>query len=318
MTTHSPADSYRKVPYDLRASKQIERRMIIDALMCLSRKGFDIAEYQYTGMGSVHFVDFILFHRILGIRKMLSAEYSTGIPKRIAFNKPYRYIDVAFKAIGDVIPSLDPDLQHILWLDYDFRINKLVTTDVVNAAAALSAGSILLVTVDVESPVEGMVSTPRKCRKYYLENCKPFCSPGWPMQDYAESKLHALNVRVLFNAIKAGLAGRENVTFLPLFNFSYADGHNMLTIGGMVGTAANNTTIQGCNFLDAVYLRRSFAEPEYRIPKFVLTRKEKLYLDAAMPAKRGWLPKEFELDPDLIRDYSDVYRFYPSYAELLL
>jgi hypothetical protein len=180
--------------------------MIIDALMCLSRKGFDIAEYQYTGMGSVHFVDFILFHRILGIRKMLSAEYSTGIPKRITFNKPYRYIDVAFKAIGDVIPSLDPDLQHILWLDYDFRINKLVTTDVVNAAAALSAGSILMVTVDVESPVEGMVSTPRKCRKYYLENCKPFCSPGWPMQDYAESKLHALNVRILFNAIKAGLA----------------------------------------------------------------------------------------------------------------
>jgi hypothetical protein len=311
-------DSYKKVPYDLRASKQIERRMIIDALMCLSRKGFDIAEYQYTGMGSVHFVDFILFHRILGIHRMLSAEISTDIPKRIKFNKPYKYIDVFFGGIGDTIPTLDTDLQHILWLDYDFKMDGVITTDVVNACAALSPGSILLITVDVESPIENEPSTPRKCRNYYLEKARKFCDPGWPLSDYVESQLHALNVRILRNAIQSGLTGRRNVSFHPLFNFSYADGHEMLTIGGMIGTTSQKSLLDACDFLDGVYLRRSFDEPEYRIPKFVITRKEKLYLDSAMPASRNWKPKEFEMDEGLVRQYSDVYRFYPSYAELML
>ena len=57
--------SYMKVRYDLRPAKQVERRMIIDALHKLARAGVDISRYQYTGMGSIHFVDFVLFHKML-------------------------------------------------------------------------------------------------------------------------------------------------------------------------------------------------------------------------------------------------------------
>src|SRR5262249_32632671 len=101
-------------------------------------------------------------------------------------------------------------------------------------------------------------------------------------------------------------------------NFSYADGNKMLTIGGMIGTEAEKSRIDTCNFLNAIYLRRSFLKSEYTIPKFILTRKEKLYLDAAMPARKNWKPKYFELDKTRIKDYTNLYRFYPSYAELLL
>ena len=50
-------ESWRKVPYDLRPAKQAERRMLVDAFMILSQAGFPIRDYQYTGMGSVYFVD---------------------------------------------------------------------------------------------------------------------------------------------------------------------------------------------------------------------------------------------------------------------
>jgi hypothetical protein len=313
---HKPTESYRKVPYDLRTSKQIERRMILDALIRLSRHNFDIAAYQYTGMGSVHFVDYILLHRMLGIRRMLSAEYSTKITRRIQFNRPYRNIELAFKAIGDVIPDLSPDLRHLLWLDYDFQLNGVVTTDVLNAAAALSVGSFLLVTVDVEPPVTD--GSPKEWRKYFVDRCAPFCSSGWPLTDFALSKLHKLNVRILGNAISSGLSGRENVTFHPLFNFSYADGHQMLTIGGVIGGDTEKRAIDACNFEDAVYLRRSLQQGEYVVPKFVLTRKEKLYLDAAMPRRKKWKPKDFEMDEKDLAAYAEVHRFYPSYAELFL
>lgn len=318
MTAHRPAESYRKVPYDLRTSKQIERRMVIDALIKLSRRGFDIGAYQYTGMGSIHFVDFILFHRLLGIKKMLSVEYSTKIIKRVTFNRPYRNISLAFKAIGDVIPELSPDRKHILWLDYDFQLNSSIITDVVNAAAALSAGSILLVTVDVEPPVDRGIGTPIKWRRYFITQCGTFCNPGWPLADYAQSKLHRVNVRILENAINAGLAGRADVAFHALFNFSYADGHQMLTVGGVIGTDGERRAIDACDFEGAVYLRRTFATPEYEVPRFVLTRKEKLYLDAAMPITKGWKPRDFEMEDEDITAYSQIYRFYPSYAELFL
>ena len=217
-----------------------------------------------------------------------------------------------------MIPELDQDLKHLLWLDYDFRLNSVVVTDVSNATAALSVGSILLVTVDVEPPTNGKDGTPRKWRKYFLDECGGFCEPGWPLSDYAQSKLHEINVRIIDNAIQTGLAGRKHVSFLPLFNFSYADGHEMLTIGGVIGTATEKGLIDGCDFSDAVYLRTSFQTPAYRVPRLNFTRKEKLYLDSAMPAKKNWKPRDFELDQRTVEEYSEVYRYYPSYAELLL
>ena len=108
--------SWNSVPYELRPRKQIERRMIVDALMRLSACGFAIRDYHYVGMGSIFFVDFILFHKIAGIRKMLSVEADEEISRRIKFNKPYANVDTYIGPAADVIPKLDPKLKHFLWL----------------------------------------------------------------------------------------------------------------------------------------------------------------------------------------------------------
>src|ERR1700756_1198523 len=146
------ATSYTKVFYDLRPGKQIERRMLLDTVQLLSNGGFRISDYQYTGFGSIYFVDFVLFHKYLGITKLLSLEHDPTAEKRARFNKPYELIKLEIKSAFDAIPSLDRDVKHILWLDYDFGLEASVLLDIEQAAFQLSPGSILLVTVDVEPP----------------------------------------------------------------------------------------------------------------------------------------------------------------------
>lgn len=313
MTSPSTSSSL-KVPYDLRTAKQIERRMIIDTFQRMGEAGFNISEYKYTGMGSIYFVDFVLFHRFLGIQKMLSVERDESIMKRVRFNKPYRNIDLEFKAIGDVIPSIDQDLKHILWLDYDFIMSKTIVTDAINASAQLSTGSVLLITVDVETPP----GKQKDWMTHFLSEAGDFCNPAWKVSDFGQSNLPRINIAILEAAIRQGLTGRMDVKFLPLFNFLYADTHQMLTIGGVIGTAAEARKVDGCRFDDAPYIRKKLKDDPYRIPKLLLTRKERVRLDAAMPAKRRWHPREFELDEKTIALYKEVYRFFPSYAELML
>ena len=54
-----PTESYLEVNYALRPSKEVERRMIIDALHILSCAGLPIRDYQYTGLGSFYYVDLV-------------------------------------------------------------------------------------------------------------------------------------------------------------------------------------------------------------------------------------------------------------------
>lgn len=160
-----PTRSYLKVPYDLRTAKQVERRMMIDGLRILSAAGLPISDYRYTGFGSVHFVDFVMFHKLLGVQKLTSVEYDDRIEKRISFNKPYSCVDVMIKPIGDVIPTLSRDEKHVLWLDHDDIMNEGQLEDVWQAAGTLSVGSILMVTVDMEPP-KG-TETPLQWKAYY-------------------------------------------------------------------------------------------------------------------------------------------------------
>ena len=56
-----PSESYLRVQYELRPAKQVERRMIIDALRKLAMAGFEIEDYNYVGFGSIYFVDFSFY-----------------------------------------------------------------------------------------------------------------------------------------------------------------------------------------------------------------------------------------------------------------
>jgi hypothetical protein len=310
------AESYKKVPYDLRTAKQIERRMIMDTLMLLAEGGFPVRDYQYTGFGSVFFVDFILVHKLLGIRRMLTVEMDKGIGKRIKFNRPFADIAIEMEKAEDIIPKLDRDQKNILWLDYDFRLNKVAVDDAAMAAFVLPAGSILMVTVDVKHPPEP--GGPAEWFEFYEEQVGKFFGFEWTAEQFAQTALPHTNAQILFSAINSGLASRPNARFIPLFNFLYADGHPMLTIGGMIGTDSDAQRVAACDFSRAPFIRRDSSLPPYEIKFPILTRKERGLLDHHMPCAEGWKPKEFEISQEDVAAYRELYRYFPVYAELLL
>ena len=311
-----PTRSFEKVPYHLRRAKQVERRMLIDALQILADIGFPIREYQYTGFGSTFFVDFTLFHKLLGINKMLSVEIVLDIEKRVRFNKPFDCIDIAMKPIADVIPDLSADQKHILWLDYDDILHRERLEEITSAAAQLSLGSILLVTLDAEPP-KG--DEPNQWRDYYIEQAGRYLgTSAGKIENFAKSNLPKIIVQIIRQAIKEGLAGRRGVEFIPLFNFVYSDGHLMLSLGGMLGTQSNRRRIRTSKLKEANYIRFNLKDEPFNINIPNLTLKERMRLDHAMPCAEGWVPEEFEIKSEDVASYCQIYRFFPAYAELLL
>lgn len=308
-----PTESYLEVNYALRPSKEVERRMIIDSLHVLSCAGLPIRDYQYTGFGSFYYVDFILLHKLLGIENMLNVEYSQNIKRRVEFNRPFKFIKIEMLPICDVIPNLSKDLRHILWLDYDNVIGEETLRDILLAASQLSLGSIILITIDVEPPVKES-NDPKDWKKYYERETKQYLGLQ-DLADFTKSRLPITNAKILHRVIKTGLSGRD-IKFYPIFFFKYSDGHEMITIGGILGSNYENRIIGSSGLRKAPYYRSDYDDP-YQIIVPRITRKERLHLDSAMPCCDGWKPKEFEFTDENVAAYREIYRFFPDYAELL-
>ena len=169
--------------------------MLVDALQMLAITGFPIRDYQYTGMGSIYFVDFMLFHRLLGIKEMLSVEIDDKIEKRVDFNKPFKCVRTKIGPIGEVIPSLSRDMKHLLWLDYDEILTNSHLQDASLATAYLSTGSILLVTVDVEPPTE--TDSPEEWKQYFTTELNEYIDVTLEIKAFAKSELPQRNVESL-------------------------------------------------------------------------------------------------------------------------
>jgi hypothetical protein len=311
-----PTESFKRVFYDLRPAKQVERRMIIDALQSLAASGFNMRAYQYVGMGSIYFVDFILLHRLLGMRKLLSIESVASAERRVRFNQPFRDVHVEIGLIGDYLPKIDRDIPHLVWLDYDHKLSTEDIQDVTLASSVLPAGSVLLVTVEVEPPESG--DSPQEWRTYYEDVAGSLVPFETTLEPFAKSELPRTNARILVNAIRRGLTARSSIRFEQLFSFLYADGRQMLTLGGMLASEEDQRRLTA-SALDAspFIVRDPEAEPfAISVPR--LTRKERLYLDQFMPCDDRWEPPAFTIDAELVRQYRDIYRYYPIYGELLM
>ena len=320
--------SSSRVPYDLRPRKQVERRMMAHVFQLLSEAGFPISTYCYAGFGAFFFVDFILFRRILGINDMVSIEHDLSYKNRVLFNRPFKDIDVKFKSSSEYISDINRDKKYILWLDYDGPISIDHINDIESAASNLPPGSILILTFDVDfekvKDIEIKEAPPdQKSTKWFerfYEECGDFFSPSWKSSDFTASKIHKRTVDITESVILSGLNLRENILFEPLFNFLYADGHEMLTIGGIISSRQDKRKIRMIEWDGLPFVRRKLDIEPFRIEVPVLTRKERLYIDSNMPCDPDWIPnpQDFEIDPEAVSDYRQVYRYCPLYAELLL
>lgn len=288
--------------------------MLIDALQSLSAAGFGISEYQYTGMGSIYFVDFVLFHKFLGIHKMWTVEHDVTITKRIRFNRPFSFVKIFMVSASEIIARLPLSEKHLLWLDYDDFISSALAEDVYIAISRLRAGSIILITVDVEAPVPD--ANPARLRQYFTSELERYLPPK---AKFGPSRLPALNGVIIDRLCASAISVRTDVVFQPLFSFLYKDGHQMLTVGGMIAGEDEQKLLDRRTLKERnPYMRFTWKEAPCNITVPTLTRKERIFLEGAMPGRSRWTPPSFELKEEDVKAYRDIYRFYPVYAELAL
>lgn len=313
--------SYKKVHYEFRPAKQVERRMLLHAFHELRNLGYKISSYEYTGLGSIYFVDFSLFHRYLGLTRMTSVEGDRDIKNRVIFNCPYKLINVVHDDMSTQIARLSSKRHHILWLDFDSILTEELIDTVLLATAQLSAQSILLVTVDVEPPgrpEDGRKNwNPTAWMRYYQQEAAAYFWRGISRRDFIRDALPTTNARILQAVIEQGLRERE-VDFIDMFSFLYADGHRMLSVGGMIGTKKDRQRIRTLDRKELFFMRDNIAEEPFLIRVPLVTRKERLYLDQNMPCHKKWSPSDFEMESDDMEDYMKIYRYYPAYTEMLL
>jgi hypothetical protein len=318
--------SFRKISYLLRPSKQVERKLILETLHRLADIGYPIRDYRYVGFGSIFFADFRLLHRYLYIRDMLCVE-ATASPREMLLNRPYEFIDLEFRQYSSVLPMLDSARPHVVWLDFDNAIDQELIDDLVSSITNLARGSVLIVTVRAQPPrarqpyeqrgchetrkVAELARLNRLLRRFGLAET----SGAMSREKYA-----GLMSKLLAAAIRGAVLRRPggNIQFHQLFNYRYADGDQMYTIGGLLDSTYARRRLRKGGILDLDFVTpRLGAEPrEISVP--ILTNRERVYLDqhlASLRAKPGTI---FGLDAEGLTNYAWLQRHYPSFTEELL
>lgn len=305
MTNEGSSD---KVNYLIRPAKQVERKLIIEALQCLGKK-YKIPNYTYVGMGSRYFVDFQMIHKFLGIKDMISFEMEEEKIKRFDFNLPYKFIDLKPGKSTDILPSINWSKDFIIWLDYDQRISEYMFDDIAIICDNAKAGTVLLLTIDAEperfdSPFPkdeiGRLGT-------RFENLKKSIHPNYPpgikKRDVSKKRFPLLLREIVSEKVRDCLAIKD-LSFFQLFNFIYEDSCQMYTFGFIFGK--NIKKIKDSGVYDLKFVSQDDTLVKIKLP--ILTPREKMLFDRLLPSIADNLT-EFEMATDKLRTYEEYYRY---------
>lgn len=308
--------SYRRINYRLRPAKNIERKMIVDALRRL-RAFAPLTEYRYVGLGSTYFSDFALFHKALDIQDMTSIEQDEKNAERFEFNVPFGCVTMAFGRSTDVLPTLRWDKETIVWLDYDGSLDGTMLADVRFVVAEALPGSVITITTNAH-PVT-LDAKPGRVEKL-RNDVGPENVPAEVSNDtdLAGWKLAKVCRQIVDNTIaatlrdrNAGVAADEQMNYLQLFNFHYQDDAKMLTVGGLLYRADQDDEVRECAFGDLAYVKRGSEAHLIEAPS--LTFREMRRLNEQLP--RGETLGAPGVPEKDVQRYEKVYRYFPAFVD---
>lgn len=307
--------SYEKIHYGLRPAKNIERKMLAEAFRRLSEFG-TIESYRYIGFGSTYFSDFSLFHKSLGITNMLSIEWDAENDERFRFNRPFRCVQIRFGDSNQVLPTLSWNERTILWLDYDRKLDCAVLTDVSWFCAHAVPGSAILVTVNAKPDRFDQEPLQQLRDRVGEEKVSPAIQEtelsGWGTADVYR-RIITNEIQEKLDSRNGGRSAGSRMLYRQLFNFRYADGPKMLTVGGLLFEEGQSNIVGKCAFETLPFVKTG--EEPYLIEVPNLTFRELRYLDAQLPISD---PRQLDApsipEKDLER-YARVYRYFPAFVD---
>jgi hypothetical protein len=273
----------------------------------------------------VWFADFVLFHRALGIKEMISIECKKKAFSRVMDNAPYK-IDVKLGRSEQVLPKISLANRAFLWLDYDDAIDMNMLLDLRTVSGKAQSGTILAVTVRGERAREAdqaesdADATGRSALERFVTAFNRQRVPAEAdVYDMYGRPFARLSRSMLLAEIQNALVVRnrkytDDWRFEPICYFEYADGVLMTTVVGMFFKEEDRGTFDLCGFKDLPFAC-NVAEP-FVIDVPLITPKEFKYLEAQLPLKPptylglGTIPKEHVLN------FERLYRYLPNYAVL--
>jgi hypothetical protein len=311
------AGSYRDIDYRIRPAKYAERVMIGDALQRL--KFGTIESYQYVGLGSVYFSDFVLFHRRLGIQKMVSIERETQDAQRFLDNLPYSNIEMLWGSTTTELTKIDLSLRSIVWLDFEDPLNRAMLDDVRSVISRAVSGTAILVTTQCKPALQDS-DNPRKIVELLAEQLgRERVDVSLSDNDLLGWGTAAIYRRIVINDVRATLAQRngtrppeQHIEFEQILNFHYKDGVQMQTIGGVLFDRGQRPIFNQCAFSELEFFRPG--ESAFRIDVPKLTTRELRLLEAQLP-----LAEDAAISPGSmpVRDaewFRKIYRYFPNFG----
>lgn len=315
----TPRSSASFVSYDLRPAKQIERRILLDLVTLGRACGLELSGYRYVGMGANRFYDFLLLHRYLGIRNMISLERDPDMVERARFNAPYGFIEVREQSTTDFIQLDEFDVRSIYWFDYDGAIGLEVINDIYSLGTSVSPGDFIFVTVNGEPPRVLRKWSSSQRVDWYTETFGDIANQIQP-NECEDSTFNQSVHKLLCTAFRHAFASASDVFSMPLQIF-YSDSTKMVTVGGCYLRAADDNKYrrrcqQELPFLDVE------GDGPYLIPRLSLSERERQVFDLAATGRRN--SKAFNQlrsmgfrDLDVER-HRELIRYIPRYVETIV
>ena len=335
MTSNKP--SFLKIHYMLRPRKQVERKIVIELLQELQTAlKIDISKYQYLGLGSIYYYDFILFNKYLNITDMISLDKRPCV-QRFEFNIPFDFVRFKNQSSTQFLSSQSAttDMNRLVWFDYDsrlilcngrkgrqFAINRSILEDVGVLTTKSNENDLFILSVSLDLPKNTFVTI--NTRNEFLNQFKSHLSGKYKSVSSITSGDYCHIVQnVLLNTFKNNEIN-QTLRFNKLFSFTYGDTTPMYTLGGIYRSKDS----------EPAALQSEFYQPDedsiIDIDVPMLTYREKLRLDQAV-CFLGQQLRSVQSDDDLIRlaieklgfeldcldlrNYVKYYRYYPQYYE---
>lgn len=315
--------SFQIIDYALRPAKHTERRMLCDIFRRLAFFN-RLTDYTYVGFGGIAFSDFVLFHKALGIRDMISIEREVAAAKRISENKPFNSIRVVNKSSSEVLPALSWKKPHILWLDYDDPLNTEMLLDVATVASHASSGTFLTLSFAcVQAPEidiakrEGGNSFERFTTTFgkdrIPDNADEVDLRGW--------KYGQLGKKMLFREIQSKLAIRniglqesKKLEFREVCTIEYSDGAKMVSIAGVFVSEEDSNTFDMCEFKQLDFMPKKRVPIRIDVPK--LTLREIKALEVQLPLKEKAKLNHQSIPKKDADSFVKLYRYLPNFSVL--
>jgi len=306
------------IAYDLRPVKQTERRIMMDLLRMARAAGINVSDYTYIGMGGTRFYDFHMLHRYLGIRSMISIEQDAEIVERCQYNKPFGFISVANATASEFIDTHTFDHPVLAWLDYDWGLSKVITSDILTLATKVRLGSVLFVTIRADLPRD-LVNKKADEKIQHFKDQLGDLALDCKSRDVGQNGYSRYVERVLTAAFNAAFIAKPNAVFRPLFRVLYKDTTWMATVGGCFCDHQTAEKLAGLAVAEFPFLFRADGGP-YELVDLNFTPRERALLDhfvtcdLATDDERA-VVRKLRFDDKTIAAYKSTVRFLPKYVE---